>query len=82
MTATIYDVARRAGVTAATVSNVIRDKGSVGAETRERARGIGGKLQRIVHVQSLHDRAQRVVAVGTPPEHVEREVDLGRRAHD
>jgi DNA-binding LacI/PurR family transcriptional regulator len=36
MTATIYDVARRAGVTAATVSNVIRDKGSVGAETRER----------------------------------------------
>ncbi len=36
MAATIYDVARRAGVTAATVSNVVRGKGSVGAETRAR----------------------------------------------
>lgn len=36
MTTTIYDVARRAGVTATTVSNVIRGKGSVGLETRER----------------------------------------------
>jgi len=36
--ATIYDVARRAGVTAATVSNVVRGKGSVGAETRTRVR--------------------------------------------
>jgi len=34
--ATIYDVARRAGVTAATVSNVVRGKGSVGAQTRVR----------------------------------------------
>lgn len=33
---TIYDVARRAAVTAATVSNVIRGKGSVGEETRAR----------------------------------------------
>ncbi len=38
MAATIYDVARRAGVTATTVSNVVRGKGSVGAETRERVR--------------------------------------------
>ncbi len=36
MAATIYDVARRAGVTAATVSNVVRGKGSVGAQTRVR----------------------------------------------
>ncbi len=34
--ATIYDVARRAAVTAATVSNVITGKGSVGEETRAR----------------------------------------------
>lgn len=34
--ATIYDVARRAGVTAATVSNVMTGKGSVGDETRAR----------------------------------------------
>lgn len=34
--ATIYDVARRAAVTAATVSNVITGKGSVGDETRAR----------------------------------------------
>src|SRR5579862_4967208 len=34
--ATIYDVARRAAVTAATVSNVITSKGSVGEETRAR----------------------------------------------
>ena len=34
--ATIYDVARRAAVTAATVSNVITGKGSVGEETRTR----------------------------------------------
>lgn len=33
---TIYDVARHAAVTAATVSNVIRSKGSVGEETRAR----------------------------------------------
>lgn len=36
MAATIYDVARRAGVTAATVSNVVRGKGSVGPQTRVR----------------------------------------------
>lgn len=36
MATTIYDVARSAGVTATTVSNVVRGKGSVGARTRER----------------------------------------------
>jgi DNA-binding LacI/PurR family transcriptional regulator len=34
--ATIYDVAKAAGVTAATVSNVITGKGAVGAKTRQR----------------------------------------------
>ena len=34
--ATIVEVARQAGVTAATVSNVMRGRGKVGAETRER----------------------------------------------
>lgn len=34
--ATIYDVARRAGVTAATVSNVVSGKGAFGEETRAR----------------------------------------------
>ncbi|WP_077037661.1 LacI family DNA-binding transcriptional regulator [Pelomonas sp. KK5] len=34
--ATLSDVARKAGVTAATVSNVLRNRGKVGAETRER----------------------------------------------
>ncbi len=38
MAATIYDVARTACVTATTVSNVLRDKGSVGARTRARVR--------------------------------------------
>lgn len=37
---TLSDVARRAGVTTATVSNVIRGRGSVGAATAERVRGI------------------------------------------
>lgn len=44
MAATIYDVARRAGVTAATVSNVVRGKGSVGEETRERVRAVIAEL--------------------------------------
>jgi DNA-binding LacI/PurR family transcriptional regulator len=34
--ATIVEVARQAGVTAATVSNVLRGRGKVGAQTRER----------------------------------------------
>lgn len=33
---TLHDVARRSGVTAATVSNVIRNKGAVGEATRQR----------------------------------------------
>jgi DNA-binding LacI/PurR family transcriptional regulator len=37
---TLYDVAQRAGVTTATVSNVIRGRGSVGAATAERVRTI------------------------------------------
>lgn len=42
--ATIYDVARRAGVTAATVSNVMTGKGSVGEETRARVLAIVDEL--------------------------------------
>ena len=37
---TLSDVAKRAGVTTATVSNVIRGRGSVGATTAERVRAI------------------------------------------
>ena len=37
---TLSDVARRAGVTTATVSNVIRWRGSVSADTAERVRAI------------------------------------------
>ena len=37
---TLFDVAQRAGVTTATVSNVIRGKGSVGHATAERVRAI------------------------------------------
>jgi DNA-binding LacI/PurR family transcriptional regulator len=37
---TLSDVARRAGVTTATVSNVIRGRGSVSADTAERVRAI------------------------------------------
>lgn len=41
---TLSDVARRAGVTTATVSNVIRGRGSVGTVTAERVRGIIAEL--------------------------------------
>jgi DNA-binding LacI/PurR family transcriptional regulator len=41
---TLSDVARRAGVTTATVSNVIRGRGSVGAETAERIRAIVAEI--------------------------------------
>ncbi|GAB0117894.1 LacI family DNA-binding transcriptional regulator [Acidisoma sp. 7E03] len=41
---TLSDVARRAGVTTATVSNVIRGRGSVGAETAARVRAIVAEL--------------------------------------
>jgi LacI family transcriptional regulator len=44
MTATIRDVAERAGVSIATVSRVMNDHPDVGTETRERVRSVAGEL--------------------------------------
>lgn len=58
---TLSDVARRAGVTTATVSNVIRGRGSVGAETAERIRAI------IAEIGYRPNLAARALAEGRAP---------------
>jgi len=58
---TLAEVARRSGVTAATVSNVLRDRGRVSAETRERV---------LLAVRELNYRPNltaRALAEGRPP---------------
>ena len=58
---TLVEVARRAGVTAATVSNVLRGRGKVGAETRERV------LAAVKELQYRPNLTARALAEGRPP---------------
>ena len=58
---TLAEVARQAGVTAATVSNVLRGRGKVGAETRQRVLAI---VQQLQYRPNLTARA---LAEGRPP---------------
>jgi DNA-binding LacI/PurR family transcriptional regulator len=58
---TLAEVARLAGVTAATVSNVLRGRGKVGAETRQRVLAI---VQQLQYRPNLTARA---LAEGRPP---------------
>jgi len=58
---TLVEVARKAGVTAATVSNVLRGRGKVGAETRERV------LAAVKELQYRPNLTARALAEGRPP---------------
>ena len=58
---TLAEVARQAGVTAATVSNVLRGRGKVGAETRQRVLAIVEELQYRPNLTA------RALAEGRPP---------------
>ena len=58
---TLAEVARQAGVTAATVSNVLRGRGKVGAETRQRVLAIVEQLQYRPNLTA------RALAEGRPP---------------
>jgi len=58
---TLAEVARKAGVTAATVSNVLRARGKVGAATRQRV------LAAVEELQYRPNLTARALAEGRPP---------------
>jgi DNA-binding LacI/PurR family transcriptional regulator len=58
---TLVEVARKAGVTAATVSNVLRERGKVGAATRERVLAV---IKELGYRPNLNARA---LVEGRPP---------------
>jgi LacI family transcriptional regulator len=62
---TIRDVAARAGVSVATVSYVMNDKGGVGAGTRERVRAVAAALGYApdAAARSLATRRTRLVGI-------------------
>jgi DNA-binding LacI/PurR family transcriptional regulator len=59
----IKDVARLAGVSTATVSLVLNDKGSISEDTRQRVMDVVGQLgyQRNVRARNLRDQQSRVI---------------------
>ncbi len=65
---TIYDIAKKADVSVATVSRVINDKGGVGKETRERVKNIlsAEKFTPSLSAQNLATRATRLIGVLAP----------------
>ena len=85
--ATIKDVAREAGVSVATVSRVLNDKGPVSETTRERIRGVANRLRYSPHgaARSLITNRTATVGVLLPDIHGEffseliRGIDLAAR---
>jgi len=62
--ATIKDVAREAGVSVATVSRVLNDKGPVSETTRERIRGVADRLRYSPHGAARSLITNRTAAIG------------------
>jgi DNA-binding LacI/PurR family transcriptional regulator len=65
---TIYDIAKLAGVSAATVSNVLNDKGRVSERTRKLVQGIAEEQGYVVNsaAKSLRESRSRTIGVITP----------------
>lgn len=84
---TIRDVAARAGVSVATVSRVLNQKGSIREETLRRVMDVAGELQYVPHAgaRSLSMRSTRTIGVVLPDLHGEffseviRGIDLAAR---
>ncbi len=64
MNATIKEVARRAGVSIATVSRVFNDTGPVGEETRTRVRAVAAELRYVPNPIGRSLSRQRTEAIG------------------
>jgi LacI family transcriptional regulator len=62
--ATIKDVARESGVSVATVSRVLNDKGPVSETTRERIRGVADRLRYSPHGAARSLITNRTAAIG------------------
>ncbi|MBM7507971.1 LacI family transcriptional regulator [Nocardioides salarius] len=62
--ATIYDVAREAGVSISTVSNVLNKPGRVGARTRERVLGAADRLGYVPKASAAQLARKRVGRIG------------------
>src|SRR4051795_11324464 len=69
---TMADVARVAGVSTMTVSNVINNRPRVGADTRERVLAAIGELGYQVNLAARHLRAGRTGVVGLAVPELER----------
>jgi DNA-binding LacI/PurR family transcriptional regulator len=61
---TIWDVARRAGVSITTVSHALNGKGAIGAATRERVQAVAGELGYVADAMARGLRSSRMGAIG------------------
>lgn len=87
MTVTIWQVAREAGVSVATVSRALNNKGPVGEATRRRVQEVAARLRYVPHgtARSLITRTTHTIGVLLPDMHGEffseliRGIDLAAR---
>ncbi|MEV7605203.1 LacI family DNA-binding transcriptional regulator [Paenarthrobacter sp. NPDC089322] len=62
--ATIWDVARKAGVSITTVSHSLNGKGAISAATRERVRGVAAEMGYVADAMARGLRSSRMNAIG------------------